>query len=548
MEWRPISKAQERFLALPDTLREAMFGGSAGPGKSECLMMLPIVREFIRYPRFKALFTRRTYGELKAEIIPRSRELYRAFGGEFNKADLLWEFTKASGMNHSKSPQGAGALIFFGHIEHEDSVHKYDSMEINLFLPDEIQTLTEWMYIYIGFSRVRSSSPDLPALIRGAGMPGDIGHSWVKKRFIDPAPRGSKIIHGKAGNKRIFIFSTLADNPKVNQEYATGLEVLPEAEKRAKKYGDWSAYEGQVFEEFRDRHYADEIGEYPNAIHVIPKFDIPDWWPKIYVIDWGFHAMTWVGCGAISPTKRVYIYREMAWKKTKIEDWAPYVKELVERENPRAIKVCKSAGQDRGQEHTIQQQIDDALGRSVELTNNSPGSRVAGKILLHEYLRWKPKYVPVHEQEIYDEEVAMWNLRNYGETGYRNYLMKFQKSVEEDNLPRLQIFEECQLLINAIKACTYEKSGADGVKKEDVAEFDGDDPYDGIRYMLDECDRYFNESTSEFEKLQAHEKIIKEFEANQDYNFLFRKAQALEALDRARVRPIARYKHRSNYA
>jgi len=30
LEWKPISKQQEQFLALPDTIKEAFFGGSAG--------------------------------------------------------------------------------------------------------------------------------------------------------------------------------------------------------------------------------------------------------------------------------------------------------------------------------------------------------------------------------------------------------------------------------------------------------------------------------------------------------------------------------------
>jgi len=315
-EWKPISRAQERFLALPDTIKEGFFGGSAGPGKSECLTMYPIVRGFIDNPNFKALFLRRTYGELKLEIIPRiiQRGFYKAFGGKFNKSDLVWEFP-------------SGALIFFGHCEHETDVQKYDGMEINLFLPDELESLTEYIYLYIAFTRVRSSDPKLPAIIRASGMPGGIGHTWVKKRFIEPAPKGSAVIIGKGGNKRIFIFSTLADVigkiPSL-QEYSDSLEVLPEAEKRAKKFGDWNAYEGQVFEEFRPRRYPNEPEE---ALHVIPQFDVPDWWPRILVMDWGFAAMTWVGYGAISPTKRIYIYREQHWKRTKIEVWAPYVRE-----------------------------------------------------------------------------------------------------------------------------------------------------------------------------------------------------------------------------
>ena len=68
-------------------------------------------------------------------------------------------------------------------------------------------------------------------------------------------------------------------------------------------------------------------------------FDIPEWWPRIVIGDWGFAAMTWIGYAAISPTRRVYIYREQYWIKTKIADWAPYVKVHINRESPRLIQI-----------------------------------------------------------------------------------------------------------------------------------------------------------------------------------------------------------------
>lgn len=538
MEWKPISVPQERFLALPDTIREGFFGGGAGPGKSEILMMLPIVREFYKHARFKALFMRRTYPELKREIIPRSRELYTAFGGHFNKSDLVWEFSSGEGGPYGDRSLG---MIFFGHCENEADVHKYDSMEINLFLPDEVQTLTEYIYLYIAFTRVRTSIPDLPAIIRGAGMPGNIGHTFVNNRFIRPAPRGNKIIIGKGGNKRIFIFSTLADNPRIDPAYSQALEALPEAEKRAKKYGDWNSYEGQVFEEFRDKKYP---AEPDNALHIIPRFDIPEWWPRIIVIDWGFAAWNYVSYTAISPKRRAYVYREQAWKKTKIEVWAPYVKEFLDNENIRTIKVCKSAGQDRGQEHTIQQQISAALERPVVLTNNTPGSRVAGKLLLHEYLRWENVYVPKSEQELYDEALAQWIHRNHGDYAYKAYLMRFNPAINDEVIPKLLIFDESPegkpitMLPEAIKACVYDKTNP-----EDVAEFDGDDPYDNIRYVVDEVDKFFTESEEEAKKLEAQEKLTEEFARTQDWNALYRRAQIMEATT-VETQAITRYKHR----
>ena len=355
-EWKP-NKKQLRFLELPTSIREAAYGGGAGSGKSDVLLLYGIIHRWHENPRFKQVFMRRTFPELRNEIIPRSRELYSKFGATLNKSDMAWTFPRLD--QYGSGFTNAGAMIFLGQCEDENDVHKYDSMEINLYSPDEITSYTEYIYLYIGFTRVRTSDPTLPAIIRTAGMPGGIGHTWVKKRFVDPYPNGGKVLIGKGGNKRIYIHATQDDNPHIDPNYKTALSGLNEAERKAKLLGDWDAYLGQVFDEFRDKHYPDEP---ENALHVIEPFDIPDWWPKFVIGDWGFAAMTWIGYAAVSPDKRVYIYREQHWIKTKIAEWAPYVKELIELEKPRVIKFCKSAGQDRGQEHTIQQQIEEELG------------------------------------------------------------------------------------------------------------------------------------------------------------------------------------------
>lgn len=518
--WKPTAK-QEQFLSIPFTVREALFGGGNGSGKTDLLLMFPLVHRLHENPRFKQVLMRRTFPELRNEVVPRSKQIYSKFGAEFNKSDMIWTFP-------------SGAMVFLGHCETDDDVHKYDSMEINVFSPDELTSLTEFQYTYVAMTRVRTSDRTLPAIVRAAGMPGGIGHNFVKKRFIDPAPKGGRIIEGRAGNKRIYIHSTLDDNPHIDDKYARALEgISSEAERQARRYGSWEAYLGQVFEEFRDRHYADEPD---NALHVIEPFDIPEWWPKIVAIDWGFNAKTWVGFAAISPMKRVYVYRELVFHRTKIEEWASYVREYIESDQPRVIKMCKSAGQDRGQEHTILQQVSSALNANVQLTSNTAGSRVAGKMLLHEYFRWQTKHVPVREQLVYDEAHAQWLIRNKGMDAYNSYIESLQPEMSEANLPKVQIFNTCPELINAIKACSYDKTHV-----EDVAEFEGDDAYDGFRYLIDACDRYFGEAESEMVKVQEQEKIAREFEESRDWNKLFARARAMENSERKKSFGVRRY-------
>jgi len=515
-EWKPTKK-QELFLSLPWSIFEAAYGGGNGSGKSDILLVYGVCRKLHENPGFKQVFMRRTYTELKNEIVPRSRELFSRFGATFNKTDMAWTFPRPD--EFGGSGIRTGAMIFLAHCEHEDDVHKYDSMEINLYTPDELTTYTEYIYIYISFTRVRTASPLLPAAVRTAGMPGNIGHTFFKKRFVTPCPEGGKIIIGKGGVKRFYVHATVADNPYADKEYAARLDGIPnEAERKARKFGDWDAYAGQVFDEFRDRHYPDEP---ENALHVIPPFEIPSWWPKMIIGDWGFAAMTYIGFYAISPSKRLYLYRELYWLKTKIEEWAPVIKDFNDRENPRIVKFCKSAGQDRGQEHTIQEQIENAIGRPIELSNNSPGTRVSGKMMLHEYLRWKPRpVIPPSEMPIYSEEKAMWLLRNRGMIEYKSYLSLFDPPEAETNIPKFQIFKCdetgdheghpncCPMMIEAIKSCSYDKNSPEGKPAEDVKEFPGDDPYDDVRYAVDSAEAYFNEAQEEFKKVVKQQELI----------------------------------------
>src|SRR5574338_1623735 len=89
--WKPNPK-QERFLCVPDTIKEAFYGGGAGSGKTELLLMLPIIREWYKAPSFKQVFLRRTFSEIRNEVEPRSKLIYPRFGGEYNKSDKTWTF------------------------------------------------------------------------------------------------------------------------------------------------------------------------------------------------------------------------------------------------------------------------------------------------------------------------------------------------------------------------------------------------------------------------------------------------------------------------
>lgn len=496
--WKPTIK-QERFLQIPLTVKEGFYAGALMAGKSDVLLMYPIVFGWHKHPEFKGVFLRRTMPELENEIIPRAKEYYRHFGAKFNGSTHFFTFP-------------SGALIKMGHCEYEKDVHDYDSMQINYLGIDELSSFTEYIYLYLTIERVRTPkhlSGILPEIVRCASNPGNIGHQFVYKRFIKPYPNGGKILIGRGGVRRVFIPATIDDNPHASEQYKRELDALPEAERKAKKFGDWTAYEGQVFDEFRDKRFPDEP---ENAIHVVDEFDIPYWWPKICAIDWGFAAMCSIGWAAISPSKKIYIYRHQYFYGKKIEEWAPEVAHYVNKDNPVDIVICHSANQHRGDPHTILEQVSEALGQSVRLGERD---RVGGKQLLHEYLRWKPKpVIPLAEMEKYDGEIAAWILRNKGLDEYKTYIAHFNPKEEIEDIPRLLLFknDDVALIGEAIKACVYEKSDRDGKKKEDVAEFNGDDPYDMLRMLLHAADSFFSVAIDEQDKLSKTAKIVEQLQ------------------------------------
>src|SRR3990167_536173 len=491
--WKANPGKQETFLSAPDTILEVFYGGAAFGGKSEALVMLPIVRRFYEEPTFHGLILRRTFRQLEGSLILKAHDYYPLFGGKYNEQKKRYTFP-------------SGAIIDFGHAEHEHDITSYDTAEYQYIAFDELTHFTEYQYLYM-VSRCRTRSPRIPRLMRSASNPGNIGHGWVRKRFVEPAREGMKVLVDSDNNKRMFIPAFISDNPvglKLNPNYPQQLELLPEAEKRAKLYGDWWTFSGQVFSEWREHKMPDEPD---NAIHVIKPFEIPTWWPQLLAIDWGYSAMLCAGRYAMVPNSpRVVKFQEYTSKKENISVWAANITRLCESRRPDFVVIDKSANQHRGEPRTIAEQFRDIFGMTPLLSDSD---RVGGKMLMHEYLRWTLRpysYSPKDARP--DPDTVEYIYRARGLEAQRNYLKSFENPQHEDltMLPKLQIFETCPETIKAIPLCVYDEKNV-----EDVAEFDGDDPYDETRYALKQIRRLKDtkEDVTLLKSAQASEQLNK---------------------------------------
>jgi hypothetical protein len=86
-----------------------------------------------------------------------------------------------------------GSKIYLCHCHEDKDRFKYQGAEIHVLLMDELTHFTEVVYRYLR-SRVRmvGMKDRMPEEIRArfpriiaASNPGNIGHAWVKKAFID---------------------------------------------------------------------------------------------------------------------------------------------------------------------------------------------------------------------------------------------------------------------------------------------------------------------------------------------------------------------------
>lgn len=533
--WKPHAK-QEEFIQLPFSVFEALYGGAVGGGKSELLYMLPIVYGFHEVPGFHGVLFRETFPQLEASLIMRAVPIYKALGAHYDPQKHVATFP-------------SGAKIRFSYVENLQDAWDHDTNEYQYLGFDELTHFVWDVYSYLT-SRVRSLIPGVPPIIRAATNPGNRGHLWVRQRFVEWAPEGGKLLHDQeTDTKRAFIKALLTDNPHLlakDPGYIKRLKILSQAEYRAKVLGDWWVFAGQVFTEWRDPFFGVQFPDEPaNACHVIPDWEPPAYYPRIVACDWGFHpGKTWVGWGVATPDKRAVLYRERVWQKTNIAVWGAEVARLCQHERE-AIVSCKldpSAWGHRGEEQTIAEQIINATGLPFDKADND---RLGGKALMHEYLRWAPKPLSYVPPEGYNEATAYSILRNYGPTAYKDYTDLFATEEEETNLPRLQVTQSCTEFRKVIPACVYpEDDGKGRTKAEDVAEFTGDDAYDGGRYFIKAVDDYYNLSGKLHEKHSVLDTIVQTLSRTNDWNTYHRQMAAYETQFTRKTQSVPRRRGR----
>lgn len=437
--WSPQPKQLEFMRRFED---EALYGGAAGGGKSDAMVMEALRQ--VDIPYYRGLILRRTFPQLE-DLIEKTRRYYPKIypGAKYNGANHTWRFP-------------SGAVVIFGSMQHEQDKFNYQGKPYDFIGFDELTQFTFSQYDYLVHSRNRPNGPGTRVYARATANPGGVGHGWVKEQFITAArPMETVWKHveivmpdGKTEKRwtsSVFVPASVFDNHALLENdpgYITRLASMPQAERNALLYGDWNSFSGQVFLEWRDRpeHYIDRL-----QTHVIRPFEVPPTWSIWRGLDWGYSRPFSVGWYAVDHERRIYRIRELygctgtpnegvRWEPARL---AAKIREIESQDPNLRDKTIVGVADPAIFASDGTESIASVMERNRVYFRPGDHQRIAGKMQLHHRLAF-----------------------------------------DQDGRPMLYVFDTCKHFIRTVPALVYDQSDV-----EDI-DTDGEDHiYDECRYI-----------------------------------------------------------------
>lgn len=274
--WQPQAGPQTALLECP--IFEVFYGGARGGGKTESSIGDWLQHSSLYGENAVGIFFRRKLIQL-AEVIARTKQIFPKLGAKYNEQKKEWVMRN-------------GARLKFAYLERDSDAEEYQGHNYTRVYVEEVTNFPSPGPINKLRATLRSAA-GVPVGMRLTGNPGGPGHNWVKKRYIEPDPRGFKIIteqceieldgvRSTVSLDYVFIPSKIGDNILLMRNDPTYILRLrqsgSDALVKAWLEGNWDIVDGAFFDEWDE------------AVHVL---STNEWFRKIPTNAMRFRAMDW---------------------------------------------------------------------------------------------------------------------------------------------------------------------------------------------------------------------------------------------------------------
>ncbi len=274
--WSPQPGPQTALLECP--IFEVFYGGARGGGKTESSIGDWLQHSSAYGEGAIGIFFRRKLVQL-AEVIARTKQIFPKLGAKYNEQQKTWTMAN-------------GARLKFAYLEKDSDAEEYQGHNYTRIYIEELTNFPSPSPVDKLRATLRSGT-GVPTGMRLTGNPGGPGHNWVKKRYIDPNPKGYQVITEATdveidGVKqtvsldRVFIPSKIGDNQLLMRNDPTYILRLrqsgSEALVKAWLEGNWDIVDGAFFDEWDERlHVLDSGLILPRLSPQLLRFRAFDW-------------------------------------------------------------------------------------------------------------------------------------------------------------------------------------------------------------------------------------------------------------------------------
>lgn len=221
---------------------------------------------------------------------------------------------------------GAEILVAGG-----DRPEKFLSAELDRIFVDEAVEVSLDLYETL-ISRLRGAAETYKQIMLGTN-PSHPAH-WIKQR----ADEGRLTMITSTHRDNPFYVNTDGTFTPAGREYMEKLDALTGVRRLRLRDGHWCAAEGIVYTDWDE------------SVHLVAPFEVPEDWPLILSIDFGFVNPTVVQWWRQDHDGRLYLTREIYATQTLVEDHAKHIRQIMEQhpKEPRPSRVvCDHDAEDR---------------------------------------------------------------------------------------------------------------------------------------------------------------------------------------------------------